>query len=194
MHPKSTKKLRFKTRKIEKSFTNENLTSYSGLTIIQDYVTHLGLFQRLDRVFSTVINNATKILNIQIFSAIIFASLCEIKCLSRIAGFTSAPLVHKLLGLKEGLDDSNIKARLLQLGQSGANTLLENSLFFVGKWVKKCGLSRITIDCDSTEQTVYGHQAGAAKGYHPKNKGKLSYHPLLCFVSEMMIVFNRVVS
>ena len=188
--PKVQKKFRFKARKVEKSFTSENLTSYSGLTVINDYVNHLGVYQQLDQLFSTVKNNATKILNIQIFSAIIFASLCGIKCLSRISKFTEDPLVRKLLGIKQGLDDSNIKVRLLQLGQRGANTLLENSLFFVGKWVKKCGLSRITIDCDSTEQTVYGHQAGATKGYNPKNKGKLRYHPLLCFVSEMKIVFN----
>jgi hypothetical protein len=67
---------------------------------------------------------------------------------------------------------------------------LENSLNFSSNCVEKCGLSRITIDCDSTEQTVFGHQQGAAKGYNPKNKGKLSYHPLLCFVSEMKIVLN----
>jgi hypothetical protein len=56
--------------------------------------------------------------------------------------------------------------------------------------VKKCGLSRITIDCDSTEFTVYGHQEGATKGYNPKNKGKASYHPLLCFCSNMKIILN----
>jgi len=58
------------------------------------------------------------------------------------------------------------------------------------KWVTKCGLSRITIDCDSTEETVYGNQEGASKGYNPKNRGKKCYHPLLCFCSEMKIVLN----
>jgi len=190
MHLKSTKKFSFKVTKVEKNFTSEKLTSYSGLTVINDYVNHLGLFKQLDRVFSTVKNNATKILNIQVLSAIIFASLCGINRLSRIARFTEDPLVCKLLGLKKGLDDSTIKTRLSALGQNGANHLLEQSLRFAGNQVKKCGLRRITIDCDSTEQTVYGHQQGAAKGYNPKNKGKLSYHPLLCFVSEMKIVFN----
>jgi len=190
MHLKSTKKIGFKATKVEKNFTTEKLTSYSGLTVINDYANHLGLFQRLDQFFSTAKHNATKVLNIQIFSAIIFASLCGINRLSRIAQFTEDPLVRKLLGLRKGLDDSNIKTRLLKLGQSGANNLMEKSLRFTGNWVKKCGLSRITIDCDSTEQTVYGHQEGAAKGYNPKNKGKLSYHPLLCFISEMKIVLN----
>ena len=31
---------------------------------------------------------------------------------------------------------------------------------------------------------------GAAKGYNPKNKGKLSYHSLIGFVSEMKMVLN----
>ena len=190
MHHKSTKKLSFRAIKVEKSFTSETLTSYSGLTTVNDYVNHLGLFAVLDQVFATVKNNATKILNVQIFGAIIFASLCGVSRLSNIAKFTEDPLVRKLLRLTEGLDDSNIKVRLSKLGQNGANKFLEKSLEFVRKWVNKSGLSRITVDCDSTEYTVYGHQEGAAKGYNPGNKGKLSYHPLLCFYSEMKIILN----
>jgi len=190
MHLKSTKILRFKSTKVEKSFSTEKLTSYSGLTVINDYVNHLGVFEQLDRLFFTVKQNATKILNIQIFSAVIFSALCGVHRLSNIAKFTEDPLVGKLLRLKTGLDDSNIKIRLAKLGQTGANELLEKSLRFAKSWVTKCGLSRSTIDCDSTEPTVYGHQEGAAKGYNPKNKGKLSYHPLICFVSEMKMVLN----
>ncbi len=37
------------------------------------------------------------------------------------------------------------------------------------------------IDCDSTEDMVYGHQEGAEKGYNTKKKGARSYHPLLAF-------------
>jgi len=190
MHLKSTKKFSYREVTVKKSFTSEKLTSYSGLTSINDYVNKLGLFKQLDVLFSTVKNNATKILNIQIISGIVFANLCGVCRLNRIEKFSEDPLVRKLLGLKNGLDDSNIKTRLLKLGQNGANKLLEMSLDFAKKSVKKCGLSRITIDCDSTEFTVYGHQEGAAKGYNPKNKGKLSYHPLICFVSEMKIVLN----
>ena len=190
MKQKMTKMLEFKEEKVENSFTSECLTPYSGLTTINDYVNHLGVFKQLDHAFSTVKTNATKILNVQIFSAIVFASLCGISRLSKIAKFTEDPLVRKLLGLDKGLDDSNIKIRLAKLGQNGAHKLMEMNFGFMKKWVKKCGLSRITIDCDSTERTVFGHQEGAAKGYNPKNKGKLSYHPLLCFVSEMKIALN----
>jgi hypothetical protein len=73
----------------------------------------------------------------------------------------------------------------LKLGQAELHRLLETGLRFVNNWIGKCGLSRITIDCDSSECTVFGHQSGAEKGYNPKNKEKKSYHPLICFLSEM---------
>ena len=88
MHLKSTKKLRFQATKVGKSFTSEQLTSYSGLTVINDYVNHLKVFSQLDCVFSTVKKNATKILEVQIFSAVIFGNLCGVNHLSKIAKFT----------------------------------------------------------------------------------------------------------
>jgi len=190
MHHKHTKKLSFKPVKIAKNFTSENLTSYSGLTVINDYANHLGLFDIFNKQFRTIIKNATQILNVHIFSAIVFASICGIYRLSKISKFMKDPLVSKLLGLKRGFEDSNLKKRLEQLGERGSNDLLEVRLMLTKKWVEKCGLSRITIDCDSTEETVYGHQEGASKGYNPKNRGKKCYHPLICFCSEMKIVLN----
>jgi len=190
MHLKSTKKTSFKPAKVGRNFTSENLTQYSGLTVINDYTNHTGLFAALDKYFFTHIKSATQILHIQIFSAIIFASICGIHRLSKISKFMHDPLVRKLLGLKGGFEDSNLKKRLEQLGERGSHTLLEMGLSLTKQWVAKCGLSRITIDCDSTEGTVYGHQEGANKGYNRKNKGKKCYHPLLCFCSEMKIVLN----
>src|ERR1051325_360184 len=37
------------------------------------------------------------------------------------------------------------------------------------------GLKEVTLDTDTTVQTVYGHQMGARKGYNPKHRGKKSY-------------------
>jgi hypothetical protein len=190
MHLKSTKKLSFKAVIISKSFTSENITSYSGLTVINDYANRFGLFELFDNQFKTVISNATKILNVQLFMGIIFANLCGIHRLSKISEFMKDCLAGKLLQLKGGFEDSNLKNRLAQQGERGANKLLEIGLAIGRKCVEKCGLSRITIDCDSTESTVFGNQQGAEKGYNPKNKGKRCYHSLICFCSEMKIALN----
>lgn len=42
----------------------------------------------------------------------------------------------------------------------------------------------ITIDTDTTVNTVYGKQVGARRSYNPKNRGKRSYQPILSFIAE----------
>jgi hypothetical protein len=51
--------------------------------------------------------------------------------------------------------------------------------------VSKVGLNRVQwVDIDSTVDSVCGAQEGATKGYNPKKKGALSYHPQLAFLVE----------
>ena len=95
-----------------------------------------------------------------------------------------------LLNLKSKIEDSTFKDRLSKLGKSGAICLQEGLFSLTGKWLGECNLSRITIDCDSTVSTVYGHQQGAEKGYNPQKKGAASYHPLLCYCREMKLLIN----
>lgn len=45
-------------------------------------------------------------------------------------------------------------------------------------------LSAATWDTDTTVHTLFGNQMGARKSYHPKNKGKKSYQPILTFMAE----------
>lgn len=45
-------------------------------------------------------------------------------------------------------------------------------------------LKTITLDTDTTVNTLFGHQMGGRKGYNPKNKGKKSYQPMLTFLAE----------
>jgi len=190
MHHKSTKKISFQQTKIEKNFTSGSLTSYSGLIVFNDYLEKIGLYSLINKNFTTIKQNATKVLNSQTLISIMLANLCGISRLSNIENFSNDPLIRKILGLKQKLDDSTIKTILSKMGQIGANNFLEMSFEFIRKDIEKHCSSVITLDCDSTEKTVYGHQAGAEKGYNPKNKGKKSYHPLLCFVSDMKIVVN----
>ena len=45
-------------------------------------------------------------------------------------------------------------------------------------------LREVTLDTDTTVQTVYGRQMGARKGYNPKHRGKKSFQPILTFLAE----------
>ena len=46
------------------------------------------------------------------------------------------------------------------------------------------GLQEVTLDTDTTVQTVYGRQMGARKGYNPQPRGKKSFQPILTFLAE----------
>src|SRR5262245_37723456 len=45
-------------------------------------------------------------------------------------------------------------------------------------------LKTVTLDTDTTVNTLFGHQMGGRRSYNPKNKGKKSYQPILTFLAE----------
>ena len=50
----------------------------------------------------------------------------------------------------------------------------------------------LILDLDSTVETVYGDQAGAAKGTNPHKPGRKSYRPLLAFEGQTRLNLNAV--
>jgi hypothetical protein len=48
------------------------------------------------------------------------------------------------------------------------------------------------LDLGFTVETVYGDQAGAAKGTNPHKPGRKSYHPLLAFERQTRVNLNAV--
>jgi hypothetical protein len=51
---------------------------------------------------------------------------------------------------------------------------------------KQLGINyyRITIDIDTTVETLYGNQQGIRKGHNTKHRGKKGYRPVLCFIAQ----------
>jgi hypothetical protein len=58
--------------------------------------------------------------------------------------------------------------------------------------IRPCLPSSLILDLDSTVETVYGDQAGAAKGTNPHKPGRKSYHPLLAFEGQSRLCLNAV--
>ena len=54
MQDKSNKTIEFRAGKADKYFTEERLTSYTGLTVVSKYIQAQGIGKQLDRVFPTV--------------------------------------------------------------------------------------------------------------------------------------------
>ena len=190
MQSKVKKTIEFKAGKADKNFTNERLTSFTGLTVVSNYIQKEGLTRLLDKLFPTDDYNSTKFTNTQIFLSIVLSSMSDIHRMRRIENFTCDPLIQHLLGLNKNIDHDTLTGRIKKLGQRGAITLQEGLFRFTAKQLKKSNLSTITLDCDSTVSTVYGNQEGAAKGYNPHKLGAKSYHSQICFCSEMKLIVN----
>jgi len=176
MRDKNNKTMEFRAGKANKNFTEEQLTSYTGLTVVSKYIQSQGLGKLLDGLFPTVKQNATKFSTTQIMLAVVLASMADVHRMSRRENFTCDPLVQHLLSLKEDIDQDTLTGRLKASGQRGAFSLQEYLFRVMGKMLKKSNLSHIKIDCDSTVATVYGNQEGAALGYNPHKLGANSYH------------------
>ncbi|MEI0736547.1 IS1380 family transposase [Paenibacillus sp. JTLBN-2024] len=58
--------------------------------------------------------------------------------------------------------------------------------------IAPCLPSELIVDLDSTVETVYGHQEGAAVGTNPHKPGRKSYHPLMAFEGQSRLCLNAV--
>jgi hypothetical protein len=108
---------------------------------------------------------------VQLFLAVILSSFAGVHRLQRIAHFTRDILVMKLFSLNKALNKDVFGVRLKQMGQAGSIKLQEFLFKWQKKWLKAHINSSVTLDADSTVQTVYGNQDGAAKGYNSHKKG-----------------------
>lgn len=190
-HMKNTKKkLKGNTKVIKSTFTGTKLTKYSGLNIVSKYFRKQGIGKEINDLFPTTWYNSTKFGMNQILLSVIFASLAGINRLKRIANFTNDSLLHVILKLDKGINENAISTLLKKLGQSGARQLQAYLLNRNSNWLAKSGLTKITLDADSTVSMVYGKQEGAEKGFNSKKKGAKSYHPLLVFISEIKLLYH----
>jgi Transposase DDE domain group 1 len=97
------------------------------------------------------------------------------------------PVLGRIFGIKRM---ANFKAvmRLFQRFTQGSNQGVMDSLY---RWLfGQVAVNGITLDLDSTVMTRYGTQQGAAKGYNPAKRGRLSHHPLMAFVAETQMIAN----
>jgi hypothetical protein len=58
--------------------------------------------------------------------------------------------------------------------------------------IAPCLPSELIVDLDSTVETVYGQQEGAAVGTNPHKPGRKSYHPLMAFEGRSRLCLNAV--
>ncbi|MEJ2299101.1 MAG: IS1380 family transposase [Woeseiaceae bacterium] len=164
-------------------FTDETLTSASGLVLFQLLFERLDLKHRLRRGFRHLHQRGDFKLA-ELFLVLVVHILLGYRKLSDVAYYKDDPIVLRTLGLRRLPDDSTLSRRLRAVDlraveqQQVLNRELVLDRIVAGK------LRRITLDFDGSVLSTRRHAEGTAVGFNRKRKGERSYYPLLCTVAQ----------
>jgi hypothetical protein len=178
--------------KVHISATATGLTSQAGLIPVVKYLCRIG-FEKI--VCQTIPHQRGDNADYQLNDGILFtlvgmiggatsiAKLCAVwsdGVLRDIAGWNKVPVDSTIGRLFKEVTEKQI---------SQFESVTHKLRGHIWRQANRAGVSKVGlnpvqwVDIDSTVDSVCGTQEGAAKGYNPKKKGALSYHPQLAFLA-----------
>src|SRR6266516_2133037 len=166
-------------------FTGKNLTAVGGLVPITTMLEKLEFQKLVEETITTT--RITRVMGLYKFVVVIV--LCfyvGFQRLNQLRFFARDPLLTGILGVEKLPPQSTLWRFLDGLYVHVAGQILKiQQVFRQRVWeAANVKLTTVTLDTDTTVQTVYGKQMGARKSYNPKKKGKLRYQPILTFIAE----------
>jgi len=172
----------------EISFTNQQVTPWSGLAFLKGMMDKMGLRGHLS---SGDILPAPKSNRGYNATTIIESFMVSVWCGANRFLHTEITrhdhALCKIFGWGRAPGHDTYK-RFFKKFDFERSSQLSDHLF---GWVfKNIQFDNVTLDCDSTILTRYGEQQGALKGYNPKKPGRHSHHPVLAFVNDLKLVAN----
>jgi hypothetical protein len=175
--------------KIKSEFSLQNATHFGGFKIFLAYLEKIKLSQAMSGLSGGKAHNAIfPVQRILIYLLIGWMLGCQ-----RIFHFRTLQHDALLLRFLGGRcpHHSLLYKELIRLGRSCSE--LPTELRQLNQdIIRPCLPDNPILDLDSTVETVYGDQAGAAKGTNPHKPGRKSYHPLLAFEGHTRLNLNAV--
>jgi hypothetical protein len=169
--------------RVDLQFESQQLTSFGGLIILQEFFSKLGLVDRLRDVFYR--RQSGKIYRPhKLFLQLVVHLLLGFRSLRDVACYQEDPLVQRVLGMGRIADPSTI-SRMLRDTTDGEIKNLRQTLSLIAlERLQVMALPRITLDFDGSVQSTKRHAEGTAVGFNKKKKGARSYYPLFCTIAQ----------
>ena len=164
------------------AFEPQQLTSFSGLLLVQHVFAALGVRRRLDRCFAGADQGAYPAA--RLFLLLMVHLLLGFRRLRSLEHYGQDPMVLDLVGLKRAPSVSTWAERLSQLSPHVPERLRLQQRAFVLEGLKPQKLQRLTLDFDGSVFNSRRHAEGIAVGYNPRRKGQRSYYPLFCSLAQ----------
>ena len=164
-------------------FEDSQLTSFSGLVLVQELFARLELKDRLRRCFShltvnPIFGHATLVLCLVVHLMLGYRQLRDIRY------YADDPLVKRTLGLSRLPDVATLSRGLAGADEESVTRLQGLLRKGVVKRLSALGLRRVTLDFDGSVIGTGRFAEGTAVGFNRKKKGQRSYYPLFCTVAQ----------
>ena len=171
-------------KKVRTHFSAKNLTSAAGLIPLYRLWHHLGGEDWINQNMGKLKHHNASYSVGRIITILILGYLRGAKHVSHLylLGLDSA--LRSLWDWLQYPVNTTITRTLARFGQEGVIKLADLSQHLRQQVWDRSWFGKVTLDLDSTVETVYGHQQGAEVGYNPTNRGKKSYHAQLAFIAE----------
>ena len=166
-------------------FAAKNITPYGGLLPVATLLEKLEFVQLVEEMLT--VNRIPRAMGVaKFFLTIVLGIYIGLSRLNHLQYVARDPLLTGILEIAKVPPQSTMWRFLASLHIVVSRQLLQlqrklRERVWAAANVK---LKTITIDTDTTVHTLYGKQMGGRKSYNPKNRGKLSYQPILTFLAE----------
>jgi len=168
-------------------FTDKEITAWGGMGIMKRMLDHLGFESALTAAGLPQPGSNRGYRPEQLITQFMLSVWCGANRFEHGEVTRHDPVLKRLFGFKRM---ANFKAvmRLFKKFTQSTNESVMDSLY---NWMfSQLSIDDITLDLDSTVMTRYGRQAGAARGYNPAKRGRVSHHPLMAFVADTRMIAN----
>lgn len=175
--------------KIKTEFSLQHSTSVGGSKVFLEYLEKIKLSEALQRLSCVKAGNSL----FPVYRILLYLIIGWILGCERLFHFRKLqhdPLIRRFLGGRCP-HHSLLYKELVRLRKACPNIRLDLRKLN-HEVIQPCLSSKLILDLDSTVETVYGDQAGAAKGTNPHKPGRKSYHPLLAFEGQSRLCLNAV--
>ena len=166
-------------------FAASGLTPYGGLLPVMRLLERLE-FRRLIEERLTVKREPSSMSVFEFVLAIVLALYIGFDRLTHLTFLAKDSVITGILGIVRLPVQSTFWRFLNSLGLHNVRQWEQIHREMLSRVWQAAGMKRrtITIDTDTTVNTVYGKQVGARRSYNPKHRGKRSYQPILSFIAE----------
>ena len=173
--------------KIKSVFSLKNATSFGGSKIFLSYLEKIKLSEALRNLNCMKSSNSLfPVHKILLYLIIGWTLGCE-----RIFHFRNLQhdsLIKRFLGGRCP-QHTLLYKELDRLSQSNPTLTFDLRQLNI-QMIQPCLPTDLILDLDSTVETVYGNQQGAAVGANSHKPGRKSYHPLLAFEGQSRLCLN----